>query len=162
MSRPAVKWVASPNFRAVKSRKIWAVIIHSTATSGIKSPLEWLTSEASKVSAHYLIDRDGDIFQLVDELHVAWHAGTSSWAGAENVNNFSIGIELVNANDGIMTYPEAQLESLRSLVVAICKERNISSANVVGHYHIAPGRKTDPLGFPFDDFKGRLYIDGVA
>ncbi len=78
------------------------------------------------------------------------------------MNAFSIGIELVNANDGIMAYPEPQIEACRALVGAICRERKIKCDDVVGHFDVAPGRKTDPAGFPFDDFRARLYKDGVS
>jgi N-acetylmuramoyl-L-alanine amidase len=161
--RPAVRQYTSPNFRKFpQKRKITCVVIHATATKALASPLEWLTIPASHVSAHYLIDVDGTIIQLVDENNVAWHSGESVWKGKAHVNEFSIGIELVNANDGIMPYADLQVEACRALVAAICRERKIKSEDVVGHRDIAPGRKTDPLGFPFDDFRGRLYKDGIA
>lgn len=162
MRPPAIQYV-SPNFkRFPNKRKVTCVVIHATQSSKLSSPLEWLTIPESKVSAHYLIDLDGTIYQLVDENNVAWHAGESEWRGQKSVNAFSIGIELVNANDGIMEYPEPQIEACRHLTVAICRERGIKSEDVVGHFQVSPGRKTDPLGFPFDDFRGRLYLDGVA
>lgn len=161
--RPPVQQFASPNFRKwPNKRRVTCVIIHATATSKLASPLEWLTSQESKVSAHYLIDVDGTVLQLVDENNVAWHAGESTWRGASGVNQFSIGIELVNANDEKMPYPEAQIEACRYLVGAICTERGIKSEDVVGHADIAPGRKTDPANFPWDDFRARLYRDGVS
>lgn len=161
--RPPVQQFPSPNFRkSTNKRKVSCIVIHATATAKLASPLEWLTIPESKVSAHYLIDLDGTILQLVDENNIAWACGESEWRGQKGVNTFSISIELVNANDGIMPYPEPQIEACRHLVTAICKERNIKSVDVVGHADIAPGRKTDPLGFPWDDFRGRLYLDGVA
>lgn len=169
--RPPIQQFPSPNYRkSTNKRKVSLVVIHATRTAKSGSPLEWLTLPSSQKSAHYLIDLDGTVYQLVDENNIAWHAGNSKWKGMETVshagnptvNPCSIGIELVNANDGIMPYPEEQIEACRNLVSAICKERNIKSENVVGHYDVSPGRKSDPLGFPFDDFKGRLYLDGVA
>lgn len=160
--RPPIQQFPSPNFRKwPQKRKITCVVIHATATKALASPLEWLTIPESKVSAHYLIDLDGTVLQLVDENNIAWHSGASSWKGKDGVNAFSIGIELVNPNDG-SSYPEDQIEALRALVVSICLERKIRSEDVVGHADVAPGRKTDPAGFPWDDFKGRLYKDGVA
>lgn len=162
----------SPNFRkSTNKRKVKLIVIHATRTTKSASPLHWLTLKSSQKSAHYLIDLDGTVYQLVDENNVAWHAGNSRWKGMEeinprtqnpSVNNCSIGIELVNANDGIMPYPEPQVESLRALVGAICRERGISSENIVRHLDVSPGRKTDPANFPFDDFKGRLYKDGIS
>lgn len=152
--RPQIEHCPSPNFRKITyNRKITCVVLHATATSGLESPKDWLTNPDSKVSAHYLIGRDGACFQLVSENDVAWHAGESSWDGQSNVNSFSIGIELVNANDGIMDYSEHQLASCALLVSSICSERNIKPENVIGHLDIAPGRKTDPAGFPWDSFR---------
>lgn len=154
MSFPNIIPCKSPNYRKVNSkRKITCVIIHATATSGIESPKEWLCDPASQVSAHFLLDVDGSIYQLVDDNDIAWHAGVSEWKGQENVNNFSIGIELVNSNDGKMTYPEEQLKSLVCLVAEICEVNNITASDVIGHKDIAPGRKTDPANFPWDDFR---------
>jgi N-acetyl-anhydromuramyl-L-alanine amidase AmpD len=136
-------------------------VIHATATAGKDSPLEWLCDKASKVSAHYLIDCFGTIYHLVHEQNVAWHAGESEWDNKPNVNHFSVGIELVNANDGKMPYTDAQVGACADLVGAICNEHGIAIKDVVGHKDIAPGRKTDPAGFPWDDFKLMLSDRGL-
>lgn len=163
MPRENCEFIQSPNFFTPKNkRKISVLVIHSTATSGIDSPRDWLTNKDSKVSAHYLIGRTGMILQLVEDKSVAYHAGESEWKGAKGINAISIGIELVNANDGIMDYPEDQIAALCSIAVPICKEFKIKLDDVVGHKDIAPGRKTDPAGFPWDDFRGRLYLAGIA
>lgn len=157
MSFPNIIPHRSPNYRKVnKARKVTCVVIHATATSGLTSPLEWLCNPESKVSAHYLIDLNGDIYQLVEENDIAWHAGESEWGGQKSVNSFSIGIELVNANDGKMEYPAEQVESCLGLVKSICKDYAIGPKDVIGHFDIAPGRKTDPAGFKFDDFRMSL------
>lgn len=162
MARPAIKKVPSPNFAKAKDRKITCVIIHATATGGLKSPLEWLCLPASKVSAHYLIDKDGTIYGLVDEKNIAYHAGQSFWQGKAHVNQFSIGIELVNPNDGIYPYPEKQIQALADLAIAICRDYRIEAKDVVGHCDIALGRKTDPAGFDWEDFRGRLSRAGIV
>jgi len=153
----------SPNFKPFKigERPIRCVVIHATATNGIDSPRMWLCNPESKVSAHYLIGKDGLTYQLVDDNNVAWHAGESEWAGEKWVNGFSIGIELVNKNDGKDPYPVKQLGVCTRLVAALCKEHNIGLKNVVAHADIAPGRKNDPLGFPWGDFRNALE-DAVA
>ena len=154
MSYPDIVPCKSPNYRKCKiDRLVTCVVIHATATSGLESPKEWLCDPASQVSAHFLLDVDGTIYQLVDENDIAWHAGVSEWGGKQNVNDFSIGIELVNANDGKMPYPESQLKSLVGLVADICEFHNITASDVVGHLDIAPGRKTDPANFPWSDFR---------
>ena len=159
--RPPFTKSSSPNFTRGKNRKITCVVIHATATGGLASPMEWLRLQASKVSAHYLIDKDGSIYQLVDEKDVAWHAGESYWQGKAHVNSFSIGIELVNPNDGVYPYPEEQVQACAELVIAICNEHGIAAKDVVGHCHVALGRKTDPAGFDWEEFRSRLAHAGV-
>lgn len=155
--RPDSEWCPSPNFLSVPpGRKVTCVVIHATATSGLDSPKEWLCNPNSKVSAHYLIGRTGVILHLVHESNVAWHAGDSEWRGQSGVNRFSVGIELVNSNDGQMEYPNDQLAAAAELVRAICADHGIKPQDVVGHADIAPGRKTDPAAFPWDDFRMRL------
>jgi N-acetyl-anhydromuramyl-L-alanine amidase AmpD len=75
---------------------------------------------------------------------------------------FSVGIELVNANDGIQEYPQAQLEACAGLTAAICKDYGVKLEDVVGHLDVAPGRKTDPAGFPWEDFRALLLAAGIS
>lgn len=160
--RKLATWLPSPNFRKPRpARSISCVVLHATATKGLESPREWLCSPESKVSAHYLLAKDGELLQLVDEDAIAWHAGASEWRGRPEVNAFSVGIELVNANDGRDSYPEPQIEKCAQLVAEICTDYKLAIQDVVGHKDIAPGRKTDPAGFPWDDFKMRLADLGV-
>jgi N-acetylmuramoyl-L-alanine amidase len=169
--RPDSTWCPSPNFHSDPSRRITAVVIHATATGGLESPKNWLCDPASNASAHYLISREGAVLHLVHESDVAWHAGESAWNGMEHVNpktgvrtmnNCSVGIELVNDNTGQMPYPDPQLAAAAQLVAAICQEHGVKLEDVVGHLDIAPGRKTDPAVFPWDNFRGRLKAAGIA
>lgn len=172
MKRPESSWTPSPNFKTGgKGRRISCLVLHATATSGIDSPREWLCNPESEASAHYLVGRDGKILQLVDEDNVAWHAGESRWRGTEyvnpkdgktTVNNRSIGIEMVNSNDGKMPYPPEQVAAVLALAVPICKDYGIKIVDVVGHLDVAPGRKTDPAAFPWDDFKLQLHDAGLS
>jgi AmpD protein len=98
-----------------------------------------------RVSAHFLIRRDGEMLQFVPCGQRAWHAGVSSWRGRERCNDFSIGIELEGADD--IAFEAVQYERLNALV-ALLRER-YPIADVTGHADIAPGRKTDP-GPAFD------------
>ena len=98
-----------------------------------------------EVSAHFLIRRDGGLVQFVPCAMRAWHAGTSAWRGRERCNDFSIGIELEGADD--VPYTAAQYARLARLVKALRHRYPVE--HVVGHHHIAPGRKTDP-GPAFD------------
>ena len=96
-----------------------------------------------RVSAHFLIKRDGQLLQFVSCLDRAWHAGDSTWKGQDNCNDFSIGIELVGSDK--TDFDEAQYTSLNYLIKALKKTYNIE--DVAGHYEISPGRKTDPGPF---------------
>lgn len=98
-----------------------------------------------QVSAHFLIRRNGTIIQFVPTVLRAWHAGVSCFAGRERCNDFSVGIEIEGTDT--QPYTDAQYVSLRRLAAALRARHPI--AQVRGHEHIAPGRKTDP-GPSFD------------
>ena len=101
-----------------------------------------------KVSAHVLIRRDGELRQYVPFTARAWHCGESSHAGRAACNDFSVGIELEGTDD--IPYTDAQYERLAALVVSLRRTyASLREADIVGHEHIAPGRKTDP-GPAFD------------
>ena len=93
-----------------------------------------------------MVDEDGKIFQLVDEEMRAWHAGISYWRGNTNINQRSIGIEIVNKGHefGYTPFPKTQMEAVASLCLDIINRHNIPARNVVGHSDIAPTRKQDP------------------
>jgi AmpD protein len=95
---------------------------------------------ALRVSAHFLIRRDGELLQFVPCTLRAWHAGVSSWRGRERCNDFSVGIELEGADD--LPYEPAQYACLRALLAGLCARYPIQE--VVGHSDVAPVRKTDP------------------
>lgn len=104
--------------------------------------------EGLRVSAHCLIRRDGHIIQYVPFNLRAWHAGVSQWQGQERCNDFSIGIELEGTD--VAPYTEQQYTQLVALSRAIMRQYPaITADRIVGHEHIAPGRKTDP-GPAFD------------
>jgi N-acetyl-anhydromuramoyl-L-alanine amidase len=98
-----------------------------------------------RVSAHFVIGRDGALTQFVSCARRAWHAGESSWRGRENCNDFSIGIELEGTDD--LPYEIAQYGVLARLTRALCRRYPI--VDLAGHSDVAPGRKTDP-GPAFD------------
>ena len=93
-----------------------------------------------RVSAHFLIRRDGEIVQFVACGKRAWHAGVSSWQGRERCNDFSIGIEL--EGDDFQPFAEAQYVALARLTRLLCRAYPIR--DIAGHADIAPQRKTDP------------------
>lgn len=109
-----------------------------------------------KVSAHFLIRRDGAVVQFVSCAKRAWHAGESNWRGRSRCNDFSIGVELEGCDE--VAFTSAQYDSLAELARAIQAAYPI--ADIVGHSDIAPGRKTDPgLFFDWAGFRSRLQKD---
>ena len=152
----------SPNFNhRVKDYVIDILVLHYTGMSSSHAALEELCNPYKKVSAHYLIDEDGKCFQLVDEVNRAWHAGRSSWAGNNDVNDRSIGIELVNPGHefGYRPFPETQMYSLEMLVKDILSRHPIPPHKILGHSDVAPSRKRDP-GELFDWH--RLAANGIG
>jgi AmpD protein len=97
------------------------------------------------VSSHFLIRRDGQALQFVSCDQRAWHAGQSSWRGRDNCNDWSIGIELEGLEG--QTFEPGQYQALTDLLQAIAQHYPVTE--LVGHEHVAPGRKADP-GAGFD------------
>ena len=95
---------------------------------------------ALKVSAHFLVRRDGSLVQFVPCVLRAWHAGASTWRGRSRCNDFSIGVELEGSDD--VAFENVQYDALANLTRALRAAYPI--VDVVGHSDIAPGRKTDP------------------
>lgn len=140
----------SPNFDE-RTLPISLLVLHYTGMQTGEAALERMCNGAAKVSAHYMVEEDGRIFQLVDEDKRAWHAGVSEWKGETNINSNSIGIEVVNGGhdwpnkDGSLPpYPDAQINALIPLCKAIMSRHKIGADGVVGHSDIAPARKQDP------------------
>ncbi len=124
------------------------IVLHATVLNTIDEVIHHFENPDTKVSAHYTIDRDGRVVSHVPEELRAWHAGQSRMQdGRTNVNDFSIGIELVNLNDGLDPFPALQIQTMRNLVKGIAERHPIR--HIVTHYECAdpPGRKSDPNGF---------------
>ena len=122
------------------------VVIHYTAISCDEARAR-LCDPAAEVSAHWLISEAGMAEALVDERHRAWHAGAGAWAGLEDINSHSIGIEL--ANNGSQPFAEPQMAALETVLTAILARWSIAPQRVIGHSDMAPQRKSDP-GRHFD------------
>ncbi len=122
------------------------LVLHYTDTKTAEEALALLLDPEKKVSAHYLVDESGEIFQLVPENKRAWHAGVSSWRGREKLNDFSIGIEVANPGHtcGYRPFPSVQMQSVIELCQDILDRHPIPAQNVVAHSDIAPARKKDP------------------
>lgn len=141
----------SPNSEP-RTSAISAIVVHTTGGSAL-SGLRWLTNPQSRVSAHYVIDRAGHIFQLVNDDQAAWHAGRSALGGVGNVNDVSLGIELAHATGE--DYPPAQIAALTDLCRAKIAQYQIPVDRVVSHRAVAlpMGRKVDPNDWPEAQFR---------
>ena len=168
---PETGWVdgishcPSPNFNERPQGEISLLVIHNISLPpgqfGTGKVQEFFTSGLNasehayfagiadmRVSAHFFIERDGQISQFVSCLQRAWHAGVSSFSGRDNCNDFSLGIELEGTDD--LPYSEAQYDALVPLVQQLLAAYPaLSVERICGHSDIAPGRKTDP-GPAFD------------
>ena len=108
-----------------------------------------------RVSAHFLVRRDGRMLQFVSCDQRAWHAGASVWRARENCNHYSIGIELEGLEGG--PFDDAQYAALARLLRALALRYPI--AEVVGHEDVAPGRKADPgAGFDWERLRRQLRL----
>lgn len=136
---------SSPNFDE-RQLPITMLLLHYTGMQTGEAALERLCDEAAKVSAHYLVEEDGKIFQLVAEDKRAWHAGVGHWRGITDINSASIGIEIVNPGHewGYRDFPESQMQAVIELTKTILAQHDIAARNVIGHSDIAPMRKEDP------------------
>ncbi len=137
------------------------LILHYTAMAGGAEAVDWLCLPASKVSCHYLVDDDGSIVQMVDEADRAWHAGVAHWAGENDINSRSIGIEIQNGAEaaGWPDYPDRQMRTVIALCRDIIDRHRIAAERVLAHSDVAPARKIDP-GERFD--WERLARNGVG
>jgi N-acetylmuramoyl-L-alanine amidase len=136
----------SPNHDDRNGAAIDMLVLHYTGMTSGAAAVDRLCDPASKVSGHYTIDEDGTVYAHVAEERRAWHAGVSHWAGGDNVNSCSIGIELVNPGHdyGYRAFPEAQIASLIDLCHGLLQRHPIPPSRVLGHSDVAPARKDDP------------------
>ena len=166
------------------STRVRFIVIHYTSIDWENS-LKVLTNERYEVSSHYLIPENGDdtysdqikIFQLVDEENRAWHAGISQWEERTNINDQSIGIELVNqaecsvrqgsqydyTNNYICLFSEFDSDQIDQLILLLkdilSRHDEIKPTYIVGHSDISPDRKFDPgPKFPWK----KLYENGIG
>lgn len=137
----------SPNFGPRPAgRKPELLILHYTDTPTGFDALKILQSPERQVSAHYLVDDNGQVMRLVSEDMRAWHAGVSWWAGESDVNSWSIGIEIQNPGHGYgyVPFPQIQMQAVSELCRDIIRRNDILPYHVLAHSDIAPGRKIDP------------------
>ena len=138
-------WTPSPNF-GERQLPISMLVLHYTGMTEGPSAIDWLANPKSGVSAHYVVEEDGQVVHMVREEQRAHHAGRSHWRGVTDVNSASIGIEIVNPGHewGYRPFPQEQMSALIPLVAEIVRTYSIEPRNVVGHSDVAPARKEDP------------------
>ncbi|GLK90696.1 1,6-anhydro-N-acetylmuramyl-L-alanine amidase AmpD [Pseudomonas turukhanskensis] len=169
-----IRHCPSPNFNARPNGEISLLVIHNISLPpgqfGTGKVLELFQNELQaeehpyfagichlRVSAHFLIERDGAVTQFVSCLERAWHAGVSLFEGRDNCNDFSLGIELEGTDD--QPFTDAQYAALAQLSGQLCRAYPaITAQRICGHSDIAPGRKTDPGEF----FQWPRFLAGLA
>ena len=135
----------SPNFNDRKL-PISLIILHYTGMETGQAALERMCDPDAQVSAHYMVEEDGRIFQLVADEKRAWHAGVSYWHGERDINSASLGVEIVNGGHdfGLPDYPDVQIEAVCRLVSELMQRHGLKPEQVIGHSDIAVDRKEDP------------------
>lgn len=160
-----IRHCPSPNFNARPQAEVSLLVLHNISlppgqfgTGKVQEFFQnrlctdehpyFATIASLQVSAHFLIERDGQISQFVSCNERAWHAGQSLYAGRDNCNDFSVGIELEGTDD--LPFSDAQYEALCDLILLLLAAYPaLTPERICGHSDIAPGRKTDP-GPAFD------------
>ncbi|WP_257658555.1 N-acetylmuramoyl-L-alanine amidase [Parapedobacter lycopersici] len=144
-------WVGTINFNL---RKPNYVVIHHTAQDSLEQTLHTFTVPHTQVSAHYVIGRDGEVYQLLNDYLRGWHAGAGKWGNVTDLNSVSLGIEL--DNNGSEPFPDAQIYSLLQLLEKLKTTYRIPAVNFLAHGDIAPTRKNDPsVLFPWEKLAER-------
>ena len=135
----------SPNYNSRNNSKIKLIIIHYTALKNTSEAILFLSKKEKKVSSHYLISQDGDVYYLVNEKFRAWHAGVAFWQDNTDINSISIGIELDYSPYGMNNkFSFKMMSSLKRLIIKIQKKYKISKKNILAHSDVSPYRKKDP------------------
>ncbi len=139
-----------------KNKIVKYIVIHYTGMKNLKLAYKKLSDKNSNVSAHYLISRDGIIYNLLCPKFKAWHAGKSKWRNNTNINEYSIGIELENKGHdfGYSNFSKKQYKLLKKLIIFLKSNFNILDKDIIFHSDIAPNRKSDP--------GEKFYIDKIG
>jgi N-acetylmuramoyl-L-alanine amidase len=131
------------------------IVLHSTVEPTTEGTMKIFLTPERRVSAHFIVGRDGRVVQMVPVEKRAWHAGLSVLDNVPSVNNFSVGIEMVNLNDGSDPYTPEQMEAVAGIIRLIRSRYDVPDSRIVSHAQVAlpPGRKSDPVGFDFDKIR---------
>lgn len=151
---PIKNRLVSFGYAQSSGRKIDTAVLHSSYNNqgGDRYSVDRVIGiwKSYDVAPHYMIDRKGAIYRLVEDEDIAYHAGNSKMPdGRTNVNGFSIGVEILGDEDD--GYSAAQYAAVNDLVAYLKRKHGVKY--VVGHADIAPGRKTDPWNFDWKELK---------
>ena len=129
-----------------KNKIVKYLIIHYTGMIDFYAAYRKLNDLKSEVSCHYLISREGKIYNLLCPKFKGWHAGISEWKNVENLNDYSIGVELENKGHehGYTNFTNSQYNKLKKLIKFLKFTFHIKDENIIFHSDIAPNRKKDP------------------
>lgn len=162
MSYSIIQYPAQINaYTPTRGRTVNTIVLHSTGGSK-KGDLATLSGNDRKhlVSCHYYITRAGEVYQLVQDHDVAWHAGACLFNGERDLNSHSIGIELENDNKGTQLYPKVQMDRVIDLTATLIQKYTIPLSRLVRHADIAVprGRRTDPVRpFAWGAFRAAVF-----
>ena len=135
----------SPNYNSRNNSRVKLIIIHYTALKNTLEAISYLCKQEKKVSSHYLISQNGDVYNLVEDKYRAWHAGQAFWHEITDINSISIGIELdYNPNGKNNKFSFKMIYSLKKLIRKLLKNYKINKNGILAHSDIAPFRKKDP------------------
>ena len=139
------------------------LVIHSTVEPTTEGTIGIFLNTVRKVSAHFVVGKDGRVVQMVPVERRAWHAGPSILDGVPSVNDYSVGIEMVNLNDGKDPYTDAQVHAVAGILRFLRSRYAIPDSRVVSHALIArpAGRKSDPAAFDFERVCTLAKLDAV-
>jgi hypothetical protein len=161
--KPGMVAIDSPNRneRAGGPKDVTAIVLHHTASAADAQRIGMFFSKpSSQVSSHYVVGKDGVLVQCVPDTAASWHAGKSVFAGRDNVNHFSIGIEICNLGNNADDYPKAQYEALGKLMAYLMDSYRLDWKRVTRHRDVAIplGRKTDTS----DNFDMKALMDATV
>ena len=135
----------SPNYNSRNNSRVELIIIHYTALKNTLEAISYLCKKEKKVSSHYLISQNGNVYNLVEDKYRAWHAGQAFWHEITDINSISIGIELdYNPKGKNNKFSFKMICSLKKLIRKLQKNYKINKNGILAHSDIAPFRKKDP------------------
>jgi len=149
-----IDWTGTNTNYNVRCVRVSVLVIHDTEIGTAQETLEVLLNRG--LSVQYIVEKNGTIYQMVDEWNRAWHAGAGSWGTYTDINSVSTGIEIVNMGDE--AFPEVQVRRVAALSKVIVERWHIPPQNIIAHSDVRNSDKTDVSGW----FDWRLFYEIVG